>query len=60
LCLFNNVTWEQHNMHLFQSMVYNETVIQQALAEILTQLRLGSAQEDERRENNILKATLLK
>nr|CAB3244412.1 protein FAM193A [Phallusia mammillata] len=58
LSRFGGVTLEQHSMYLFQSMVYNEAVIQRALNEILTQLRHGSNQHEG--PNNLFTNTLIK
>lgn len=34
-----NLTWELHNKHLFQSIIYTDPVVQNSLPMLITQLR---------------------
>nr|XP_026690451.1 uncharacterized protein LOC100178109 [Ciona intestinalis] len=59
LSKFKNITWEQYNMFLYQSMVHSEKVFEAPLLEILSQLKQGSAQINSR-VDNVYMTTLLK
>ncbi|XP_076812831.1 uncharacterized protein LOC143459517 isoform X1 [Clavelina lepadiformis] len=56
---FNGATWEQHNKHLFQSMVHSEPIIQATFSEILNQLQQGNSQFDSKHDNTY-RATLIR
>nr|XP_033806507.1 protein FAM193A isoform X3 [Geotrypetes seraphini] len=40
------VTWELHNKHLFESLVFSEPLLQSSLPTLVSQLRLGTASHD--------------
>uniref|UniRef100_H2ZLB2 Uncharacterized protein n=1 Tax=Ciona savignyi TaxID=51511 RepID=H2ZLB2_CIOSA len=60
LSKFNNVSWEQHNMFLYQNMVHSEKVIQRSLTEVMNQLKQGSTAQVNSRLENLCMTTLLK
>ncbi|XP_043918833.1 protein FAM193A isoform X2 [Protopterus annectens] len=41
-----HVTWELHNKHLFESLVFSEPLLQASLPTLVEQLRLGTASHD--------------
>ncbi|CAH1782955.1 unnamed protein product [Owenia fusiformis] len=41
-----NLTWELHNKHLFQSIIYTDPLVQNSLPMLITQLRLGAASKE--------------
>ncbi|XP_078071293.1 protein FAM193A isoform X1 [Mustelus asterias] len=40
------VTWELHNKHLFENLVFSEPLLQSSLPSLVAQLRLGTASHD--------------
>ncbi|KAM4708119.1 protein FAM193A [Discoglossus pictus] len=40
------VTWELHNKHLFENLVFSEPLLQNSLPALVSQLRLGTASHD--------------
>ncbi|XP_072904042.1 protein FAM193A isoform X4 [Hemitrygon akajei] len=40
------VTWELHNKHLFENLVFSESLLQSSLPSLVAQLRLGTASHD--------------
>ncbi|XP_068131988.1 protein FAM193A isoform X2 [Hyperolius riggenbachi] len=40
------VTWELHNKHLFENLVFSEPLLQNSLPTLVSQLRLGTASHD--------------
>ncbi|XP_077136285.1 protein FAM193A isoform X2 [Ranitomeya variabilis] len=40
------VTWELHNKHLFENLVFSEPLLQNSLPSLVSQLRLGTASHD--------------
>ncbi|XP_073467006.1 protein FAM193A isoform X5 [Aquarana catesbeiana] len=40
------VTWELHNKHLFENVVFSEPLLQNSLPTLVSQLRLGTASHD--------------
>ncbi|XP_062905630.1 protein FAM193A isoform X1 [Mobula hypostoma] len=40
------VTWELHNKHLFENLVFSESLLQSNLPSLVAQLRLGTASHD--------------
>ncbi|XP_074132949.1 protein FAM193A isoform X1 [Sminthopsis crassicaudata] len=40
------VTWELHNKHLFENLVFSEPLLQNSLPTLLSQLRLGTTSHD--------------
>ncbi|XP_060044472.1 protein FAM193A isoform X1 [Erinaceus europaeus] len=40
------VTWELHNKHLFENLVFSEPLLQSTLPALLSQIRLGSSTHD--------------
>ncbi|XP_042198961.1 protein FAM193A isoform X3 [Callorhinchus milii] len=40
------VTWELHNKHLFENLVFSEPLLQSSLPALVAQLRLGTASHD--------------
>ncbi|KAM8940167.1 protein FAM193A [Pelodytes ibericus] len=40
------VTWELHNKHLFENLVFSEPLLQNSLPALVSQLRLGTASND--------------
>ncbi|XP_074640905.1 uncharacterized protein LOC141898735 [Tubulanus polymorphus] len=41
-----NLTWELHNKHLFQNIIYSDPLVQNSLPVLITQLRLGAASKE--------------
>ncbi|XP_058526329.1 protein FAM193A isoform X2 [Ochotona princeps] len=45
------VTWELHNKHLFENLIFSEPLVQNSLPALLSQIRLGSTTHDTCRED---------
>lgn len=45
-------TWELHDKHLFQSVIYVDPVVQNSLPMLITQLRLGAASKEAYNEDS--------
>ncbi|XP_064630166.1 protein FAM193A-like isoform X2 [Lineus longissimus] len=41
-----NLTWELHNKHLFQNIVYTDSLVQSSLPMLMAQLRLGAGSRE--------------
>jgi len=39
-------TWELHDKHLFQNVIYGDPLVQRSLPMLITQLRLGAATKE--------------